>query len=242
MKIKLRLIRYHNKICFQTSIISMLFNPFYLIRRGLFKGIAENSSYMKGVLLDFGCGSKPYEKLFNVEKYIGLDIEKSGHDHFDSKIDIIYDGENIPFDDNYFDSVFSSEVFEHLFNIDDILKEIYRVIKPGGNLLITVPFVWEEHEIPYDFGRYTSYGIKYLLEKNGFQIIKISKSTNYIETIFQMWNAYIFQYFLPKNPYVKLFFTLLFIAPITILGILFSKILPKNYYLFQNNIITARKV
>ena len=105
-------------------------------------------------VLDFGCGSKPYENLFiNIDEYVGCDIEVSGHDHLDSKIDYFFDGKNLPFIDDRFDSVVSFEVFEHIFNLPEILKEINRVTKTSGNILISVPFAWGEHEVPYDFAR-----------------------------------------------------------------------------------------
>jgi SAM-dependent methyltransferase len=216
-------------------------NHFYLVRRGLFKSIYKNRKYMKGKLLDFGCGRKPYRRLFCVEKYIGLDMLSRGHCHKDEQIDVYYDGATIPFIDNCFDSVFSSEVFEHIFNLDQILKEIHRVMKPEGHLLITVPFVWEEHETPYDFARYTSFGLQHLIEKTGFEIIKIEKTTHYIETIFQMWNVYINASILPSNGYLKMLLTPLIIAPITIMGLCFSKILPDNKNFYHNNLLIAKK-
>lgn len=69
------------KIYFESSILSILLNPAYFVRKGLWIGIKENSHYLHGKMLDFGCGSKPYKKLFNVTEYIGLDIEVSGHQH-----------------------------------------------------------------------------------------------------------------------------------------------------------------
>jgi len=84
--------------------------------------------------------------------------------------------------------------------------------------LITVPFVWDEHEIPYDFERYTSYGIKHLLENHGFEIVNLMKTTNYIETIIQMLCAYISQHIFRKN-IVKILLNPLLISPIMILGI-----------------------
>ena len=68
-------------------------NPYFIIRRGLLKGIYKIAeTFTGGKLLDFGCGSKPYEHFFNVDCYLGIDIEKSGHDHITSKIDKYYDG------------------------------------------------------------------------------------------------------------------------------------------------------
>ncbi|MBK8389413.1 MAG: class I SAM-dependent methyltransferase [Saprospiraceae bacterium] len=145
------------------------------------------------------------------------------------------------FENNSFDSVFSSEVFEHIFNLDDVLNEIQRVLKPGGRLLITVPFVWDEHEIPYDFGRYSSYGITHLLEKNGFYVVKHIKSSTYIETIGQLIINYIYQNLFPKSTFIKIILTPLIITPLIFLIKILNIILPDNTNFYLTNIVLAIK-
>lgn len=226
---------------FNPKFIGIFINPYYFNRRGLYKGVKENAHFLSGRLLDFGCGNKPYKELFNVNEYVGLDIEESGHGSSYDDTDVYYDGKTIPFSNENFDCVLSSEVFEHVFELDSILKEINRVCKIDGHLLITVPFVWNEHEVPYDFGRYTSFGIKYILEKHGFEIVKYSKTSNYVETLFQMWNTYIFQYIL-RMKWAQSLLTPFLISPITIVGILASKILPKSDSFFLNNVVVAKKI
>jgi SAM-dependent methyltransferase len=231
----------YSKELFAPKFLGIFINPLYFIRRGIYKGIFSNKNYLRGRLLDFGCGKKPYKNIINVQEYIGLDIEKSGHDHKQEEVDIYYNGKNIPFPDNYFDSILAAEVFEHLFNLEEILKELFRVIKIDGYILVTLPFVYEEHEAPYDFARYTSFGIRHLLESTGFKVVKIEKSTNYVETVCQTWNSYVYQSILPKNMLAKTIMLPFFIAPITILGIIFSKILPENRNFYHNTIILARR-
>ena len=227
---------------FQPKVIGLFCNPFYIIRYGLYKHIRNNAEFLSGKLLDFGCGSKPYKNLFNVEEYIGLDMDVGdAHSHNNEQIDVLYEGKEIPFESSHFDSIFCSEVFEHVFELEDTLKELNRVCKPGGYMLVTVPFIWDEHEVPYDFGRYTSFGIKYLLNKHSFKVIESFKTTNYIETLFQMWNAYVWQYIL-RYPVFQLIFTPLVIAPVTILGIIIAKILPQNDKFFHNNVLVVKKV
>lgn len=226
---------------FNPNFFGIFINPYYFNRKGLYKGIKENAHFLNGRLLDFGCGNKPYRELINVDQYIGLDIEESGHNHDNEDIDVYYEGKIIPFDEKYFDSVFTSEVFEHVFELDHILKEINRVCKIDGHILITVPFVWNEHEVPYDFARYTSFGIHHILQVNGFEVVKYSKTSNYIETLFQMWNTYIFQYILRKKK-IQFLLTPLIISPITIVGLVISKILPKSNSLFLNNVVVAKKI
>jgi SAM-dependent methyltransferase len=238
---KNRILKYIHFQSFQPSFISLLINPFYLIRRSLYLNIKDLAPKLEGKLLDFGCGRKPYENLFSVREYIGIDIIVSGHNHGNSKVDVYYDGTTIPFDDHSFDSLFCSEVLEHVFNPDEVLTEISRVLKLQALAIITIPFCWNEHEIPFDYGRYTSYGIKYLLEKHGFQIIELRKSGNFIRVIWQMMNLYIYELF--KNLKLPgLMFSLLLIVPLNILSLIIIPLFPKNKTLYYNNIILAKKI
>jgi ubiquinone/menaquinone biosynthesis C-methylase UbiE len=225
-----------------SNLLGIWINPFFIVRKALIKGVLEISKHLnRGKLLDIGCGKKPYEEMFDVDEYIGIDIEISGHDHSSSNIDIFYDGKVIPFANETFDCAFCSEVFEHVFNLDELLNEINRVLKPGGKLGFTCPFVWDLHEKPYDFARYTPFAIEHLLKKHGFKLIKLQKSTGYIETVMQMFSAYVYQYLLPRNKYQKLLLSIFFVAPINIIGVIFGAVLPKNGNFYHNNIVIAEK-
>ncbi|MDF1548083.1 MAG: class I SAM-dependent methyltransferase [Bacteroidales bacterium] len=236
------LLNIYKKQLFSPNLLSLFINPFYIIRRSLYYSIKKYAPSLEGELLDFGCGDKPYKSLFNkVEKYIGLDIENEAHSHEKEEIDVYYDGRTIPFNNGHFDVVFSSEVFEHVFDIENVINEIHRVIKPGGKLFITVPFTWNEHEIPNDFGRYTSFGIRHLLEKNGFEIISLEKSGHFAAVIAQLIMLYIYELIATKNKYLNLLINSIFVAPFTILGVVISTVLPKRKSLYFNNIVLAKK-
>jgi len=215
----------------------------------LFRKIKKYSLQLNGRMLDFGCGSKPYKSLFtNVSEYIGLDYESEGHAHTNESIDVMYDGKKIPFPDAYFDSVLSSEVFEHIFNLEEIIPEISRVMKKQGKILITCPFVWQEHEIPVDYARYTQFALKYLLEKKGFKILMQDKTGDFTMAIYQMRMVYINEHFIPAIPLLgKSKFFRNNIPPIInpVLNSWFSFwhwVLPKRDVLYLNNIILAEKL
>ncbi len=231
---------------FITRWYHIFIQPFFFIRKGINKSIRELSPQCNGKVLDFGCGGKPYAQYFtHADEYIGLDIENPGHPHLNEHIDIFYDGKNIPFAENTFDSVFSSEVFEHVFNLEEILAEIYRVMKPGGRLLFTCPFAWPEHEVPYDFARYSSFGIKHIIEKAGFKIKEQQKSGHFFEVLMQYLILYIF-YFIPKKPGIVYYILhQLFILPLMLITIIISAILPKRMKrkdLYFNNILLVEKI
>lgn len=232
----------YKKEQFNPGFLGLFINPFYFARKGLYQDVSSLVSQLNGKLLDVGCGTKPYEKICdNVNKYIGLEIDDEGNRNH-SFADIFYDGETIPFEDKEFNSILSNQVFEHVFNPNQFLQEINRVTKNEGVFLITVPFVWDEHEQPYDYARYSSFGLKHILKENGFEIVEHKKSNNGVEVIFQLINDYIYKVTLSKNTYINLLVTMLLMAPVNIIGLILSKILPKNDDLYLDNIVLAKKV
>lgn len=218
--------------------------PGYFVRHRLVEGICKYADKMNGTMLDFGCGSKPYKSLFNVEKYVGLDYEGAGHSHVGEQIEYFYDGKKIPFEDNIFDSVFTTEVFEHVFNLTEILPEINRVMKKDALILITCPFAIAEHETPVDFARYSSFGLKHLMETNGFEIIAQEKLGNSIEVITQFWLSYLDIHITTHLKRIPLLGTLFEIINSTVLNLFaigFGKIFPKGKELYLNNLILCKK-
>lgn len=226
----------------ESGLLSLLINPYYFVKKGIFQGLKKNSRYLSGRLLDFGCGNKSYQYLFNVDEYIGLEAYRIGHDHTGEPIDVYYNGRSVPFKDNIFDSVLCTEVCEHLFDINKALSEINRVLKPSGVVLITTPFFWEEHEQPYDFARYTEFGMKSLLQKCGFEIIRYEKRGDFIETITQMWNLFVFKKLFRRAYFFRYLLIPIFILPANLLGAFFSLILPGNYDIYLHSVIVAKKV
>lgn len=201
------MISYFKKIyykqAFNPDFLGILVNPFYFARRNLFKKIVFYSTFMSGKLLDIGCGSMPYKRLFNVDKFLGMDIDSE----FSRKLgvaDYFYNGKTFPLKSSSFDSCICNQVLEHVFNPDEFLGEIYRILKPNGKLLLTVPFVWDEHEQPYDYARYTSFGLQSLLEKNGFKLLQHEKICSDASVIFQITNLYIFKLVIKRNKLIRL--------------------------------------
>ena len=237
-----RLSQVYLKSMFNPNLLGILINPHFIARRALAKSIRKNVAPLKGTILDFGCGSKPYKDFFSYSEYIGMDIEQSGHSHQNETIDVFYDGKKIPFSDKKFDVVFASEVFEHVFNLDIIIKEINRVLKHNSTLVASIPFVWEEHETPYDFARYTCYGIRHILENNGFEVSKIEKTTTDFETNVQLFINFVVQNLMPKNKYIFLILTPIFIMPMTLFGLILSKILPNTGSFYINIVLVAKKL
>jgi len=226
---------------FNPGIIGIFTNPFYFSRRGLFLAMTELGKDLSGKLLDIGCGTKPYEQYLFVQEYIGVEID-TDRSRTTSKADFFYDGKRTPFGDGEFDSVLANEVFEHVFNPVEFLSEVNRVLKIDGKFLLTVPFVWDEHEQPHDYARYTSFGLKYILQQHGFDVVKHKKSVTNARVIFQLINEYIYKKTYVENTVFRQLLNTLIISPFTLLGIIISAILPSNEDLYLDNIILVRKI
>ena len=173
-----------------------------------------------------------------------MEVEQEGHDHTNEQVDVFFDGTHFPFENGHFDSVLTSQVLEHVFTPDEFLQEIHRVLKPDGRLLLTVPFVWDEHEQPYDYARYSSFGLRHLLEKNGFTIVSHQKTLQDFRVIIQLINGYIFKktYWAGrKSPMLNIIASVVFNAWLNVLGLILWLILPKNKDLYLDNVIVAKK-
>ena len=226
---------------FNPGIVGIFVNPFYAARKALWKEISAHSPMLNGDLLDVGCGTMPYRKLFSVTSYIGLE--------YDTPIarrrgvaDAYYDGTTFPFEDRKFDALLCNQVLEHVFTPDNFLKELARVIKPGGRLILTVPFIWDEHEQPYDFARYTTFGLRALLERNGFRVLVQKRLLGDASVLFQLLNAYLFKIFNSKNILFKVITRIFVHAPISLVGSLAGKLLPANQDMYLDQLVVAERV
>lgn len=150
-------------------------NPLYLqmnVVVGEVKDFFSSIPQQGLIIYDFGCGAKPYQAFAGQNNYVGIDIDKQNQ-----KADIFANIDNIPADDSIADIVCSFYVLEHVYNPSDVLREKFRLLKPGGKLFMLVPLYWEEHEKPYDYWRFTQFSIRKMLEDIGFLDIHI-KSIN----------------------------------------------------------------
>jgi SAM-dependent methyltransferase len=236
---KLRIL--FNKFQFSDKFISLFLNPFFLVRKQLASEIKSNSSFLYGNLLDVGSGTKPYKLFFkHCITHIGLEIEPDEFRSKDKNVDFYYDGGRFPFDDSKFDSILCNQVLEHVFDPDLFLSEINRVLKPSGMAIITVPFLWGEHEVPHDFGRYSSYGLKYFLKKKGFKIIKFKKLGNIFTFNLQYLNLFYLSFF--KKKYFLLI-PLIYILTVfnNLIGSIFFFIDSSERELYIDNFILIQK-
>jgi SAM-dependent methyltransferase len=129
----------------------------------------DNKSFVGGRLLDCGCGNRPYGPWYAplVKESVGLDAAPSEH------IDVIGFADSLPFAQSSFDTVLCTEVLEHVTDAERAAAELFRVAKPGGHVLVTVPYLYPTHEAPYDNRRFTHFGLQSLLERAGFDVVSV---------------------------------------------------------------------
>ena len=162
--------------------------------------IQRNLKEISGAVYDFGCGSRPYENdiLRYAERYIGVDWANTLHG---LNADIIADlNKQLPIKESVADTVVSFQVLEHLSEPQIMLEEAFRILKPNGKILLSVPFQWHVHEEPYDFFRFTRYGLEYLFNKAGFDDIEIKAVTGFWTTWFLKLNYQMNRFVIGPKP------------------------------------------
>ena len=160
----------------------------WLIKKVVNDRVRKNLHFLKGKVYDLGCGVRPYEQdiLQNAKEYVGVDWSNCLHGQY---CDIVADLNNkLPIDSEVADTIVSFEVLEHLSEPQTMLNEANRLLKNQGYLILSVPFQWCVHEAPWDFYRYTRYGLDYMLTKAGFVDINIEETTGFWEVWFLKLN------------------------------------------------------
>jgi SAM-dependent methyltransferase len=151
-------------------------NHHYIVLSQLYGWMKKEALPMaQGVLLDYGCGGQTYRKLFEpkVKRYIGADVATAAN----TKLDIVLlPNQQVPLSDGSVDTVLANQTLEHVSDTDFYLRECYRVLRSGGILILTAPMQWRHHEVPYDFFRFTKYGLIEVLKRNGFEITSIAST------------------------------------------------------------------
>jgi SAM-dependent methyltransferase len=133
------------------------------------------------LVLDAGAGTAPYRKFFRHARYETADFAELKTRY--AKLDYVCDLTDIPVEDGRFHRVLFNQVLEHLPEPRRALAELHRVLRPGGRIFCSVPLFYQEHQIPYDYYRYTQYALRAMFEEAGFEILRIEWLEGYLGTV-----------------------------------------------------------
>ena len=141
------------------------------------------------LVLDAGAGDGRYRTEFAHTRYVGVDLAVGELSWNYSRLDAICDLGGLPFGNGVFDAVLCTQVLEHVAEPKLGLKEIGRVLNPGGRLFLSAPQSWHQHQKPHDYYRYTSFGLRYLVEAAGLRVQSLTNMGGYFWFLaFQLQN------------------------------------------------------
>ena len=141
----------------------------------IWNDLAVELPKVSGTLLDVGCGAQPYRSLLStMVNYLGIDtIDAKPHFGYQTGDTVYYSGTAWPVKDGSADVVLCTETLEHIAEPSAFLDEMHRCLRPGGRVVLTVPFAARWHFIPHDYWRFTPSGLQRLLTRAGFTNIEI---------------------------------------------------------------------
>ncbi|QFY89739.2 class I SAM-dependent methyltransferase [Magnetovirga frankeli] len=222
-------------------------HPQWLVFLQGHRAAAHALQQFSGTVLDIGCGNRWVESELNQHcRYLGLDYPDTVAMGYQGKPHLFGDGQNLPLQDASIDAILMLDVLEHMPKPAQAVAEATRVLKPGGVLLIQVPFLYPLHDEPYDFQRWTEHGLTVLMQTQGLECKRIVSHGAPIETSAALGAIALAKAVLDAvtNKRPSLLLAPLLISAIPILNIsgwLLAKLMPSSNFMPLSYLILAKK-
>jgi len=143
--------------------------------------------HAKGVLVDLGCGQAPFFQIYKDKVSESIGVDWPGGLHQQSSVDVFSDlNEKVDLDENVADTILCTDVLEHIYKPSRLWGEMYRISKPGGKVIVGVPFLYWIHEAPHDYHRYTRFALRRYAEDAGFEVLELFPVGGYRDVLVDM--------------------------------------------------------
>jgi len=134
-------------------------------------------------VLDAGAGECPFRHLFSNNEYVAVDSAVGDSTWDYSHLSVVADLTALPFADGSFSAVICVVVLEHVSDPAAAFREFRRVLGTQGRCFVAVPQIWELHQAPNDFFRYTRHGLEHLMGSSGFRIVSLEPTGGYFQLL-----------------------------------------------------------
>lgn len=152
--------------------------------RTIFEHMLEASRFATSdhVVLDVSAGQMQYKPFYQHAHYVAMDAAIGDMNWDYTRLDIIADAMHLPIRNSSIDTVLNFTSLEHYPNPNQFFFEVSRILKPGGRLFLFAPCVYLEHQQPYDYGRYTRYGLQNMCLQNGLEVVSLKPANSLLHT------------------------------------------------------------
>lgn len=194
-------------------------------------------------LLDIGASESPFKTYFKNIKYYSQDIHQNSNNSIDYVFDICDISNNIVKDET-FDYIICTQVLEHLHSPKEAFSQFNRILKKGGKLFLTTHLCFEEHMQPFDYYRFTRYGLRHLGESSGFKVLDIKSHGGIGQVLFYIVSIIPIKLFLKEGSLFYYSYLLLFSPILIVLSILchIIDLLDKNKIITLNYEVIYEKI
>jgi SAM-dependent methyltransferase len=204
-------------------------------------------AYARGLVLDVGCADRwACDRLPAGCDYVGIDYPHTGLELYGARPDCLADAARLPIADGVVDTVLLLDVLEHLRHPNEALAECARVLRPGGRLLLAVPFLYPIHDAPHDFQRLTEYGLARDVRATGLEVESSIVDASAIESAGLLMNlalaGTVYECWRRRSPWLLVAPMLLFPIPlVNVICWLVGRLLPGWTAMTPGYAVVARK-